>query len=100
MIQDKCKPLLKQFQFPNSAFIEPAGLSGGIVLLWKNGFQCYILDASLNTFNTLIQADPSMPEFLLTCMYGYSRYDNMIRKRSSRTSYTRLVIKTVFPRLC
>ncbi|XP_026416709.1 uncharacterized protein LOC113312172 [Papaver somniferum] len=70
----KCAPLPKQFHYPNNAHIEPQGLSGGLVLLWKHGFSYNIIDTSHNMINVVVQADLSKPECLLTCMYGYSNY--------------------------
>ncbi|XP_026428692.1 uncharacterized protein LOC113324596 [Papaver somniferum] len=67
--QDKSKPVISHYQYPNQAFIEPVGLSGGLVILWKNGFTCELL-----MFNLVVQHEPSKPEFLLSCVYGYPSF--------------------------
>ncbi|XP_026455509.1 uncharacterized protein LOC113356558 [Papaver somniferum] len=55
----KCQPLLKQYQYPNWRYIEPEGLSGGLVLLWKNGFLCEIIYNHYDMFNAIVQSDPN-----------------------------------------
>ncbi|XP_026396908.1 uncharacterized protein LOC113291607 [Papaver somniferum] len=73
--KDKSRPLISHFQYPNQAFIELIGLSGGLLILWKDGFTCELHDSTYNMFNLIVQHDPSRPEYLLTCMYGYPDFD-------------------------
>ncbi|XP_026417072.1 uncharacterized protein LOC113312539 [Papaver somniferum] len=66
--------LLAPFKFPNMRFLQPIGLSGGLALLWKNGFICDVLSCEDNMIHVAVQCDPSQPELLLSCMYGYCDY--------------------------
>ncbi|XP_026383665.1 uncharacterized protein LOC113279176 [Papaver somniferum] len=83
----KCQPFLKQYQYPNWDYIEPEGMSGGLVILWKNGFTCDIVDTHLNMFSAIVQSDPSKPEFLLTCIYCFSNYT----KKKDQWSYIKQI---------
>ncbi|XP_026458780.1 uncharacterized protein LOC113359344 [Papaver somniferum] len=66
--------LLAPLKFPNMKFLQPIGLSGGLALLWKNGFICNVVSCKDNIIHAAVQRDPSQPELLLSCMYGYCDY--------------------------
>lgn len=61
---------LRRFKYPNSWIFPSAGLSGGIALLWKTGFQLEIVQNTNKMINTIISSDPSKPEFLAVFLYG------------------------------
>ncbi|XP_026384967.1 uncharacterized protein LOC113280571 [Papaver somniferum] len=67
---DRAQILCQRFSYPNTWFVSSVGLSGGLILLWKNGFPCYIVSSADNMIHVLIQSNPSKEEWLLTCMYG------------------------------
>lgn len=67
------RSLVTPYQFPNVRYISSVGLSGGLTIMWKNGFSCEVLGSNNNMFHLLIQDDPSQPEWLLSCMYGYGK---------------------------
>ncbi|XP_026417288.1 uncharacterized protein LOC113312767 [Papaver somniferum] len=68
------KTLLAPLRYPNMKFLQPVGLSGGITLLWKNGFICDVVSCENNMIHVAVQCDPSQLELLLSCMYGYCDY--------------------------
>ncbi|XP_026436557.1 uncharacterized protein LOC113334539 [Papaver somniferum] len=55
-------------------FLQPVGLSRGLALLWKNGFIYDVVSCENNMIHAAFQCDPSQPELLLSCMYGYCDY--------------------------
>ncbi|XP_026398400.1 uncharacterized protein LOC113294209 [Papaver somniferum] len=74
LYDDKMKSLLAPFRYPNINYLQPLGLSGGFVLMWNNGFVCDIVSCENNMIRAAFQSDPSQPEWLLSCMYGYCNY--------------------------
>ncbi|XP_026443030.1 uncharacterized protein LOC113342847 [Papaver somniferum] len=67
---DKTLRLSKSLNFPNSAFEPSIGLSGGLLILWKDGFGLEIVHSSKNMIHCLVKNDPSKPEWILSLVYG------------------------------
>ncbi|XP_026384009.1 uncharacterized protein LOC113279533 [Papaver somniferum] len=61
-------------RFLNAKYLQPVRLFGGLVLMWKDGFVCDVVSCENNMIHAAIQSDPSQPEWLLSCMYGYCDY--------------------------
>ncbi|XP_026419793.1 uncharacterized protein LOC113315751 [Papaver somniferum] len=53
-------------------FIDPVGRSGGLVLLWKTGFTCDLMEVGDNIFHVVVQFDPTKPKFLLNASKAWS----------------------------
>ncbi|XP_026396607.1 uncharacterized protein LOC113291271 [Papaver somniferum] len=64
--ETKMKPLVAPYHFTNMRYLSSIGLSGGLVIMWKNGFFCEVLSCESNMIHLLIQDDPSQPEWLLS----------------------------------
>ncbi|XP_026458705.1 uncharacterized protein LOC113359254 [Papaver somniferum] len=68
------RTLLAPFRYPNIIYLQPVGRSGGLVLMWKNGFVCDIVGSDDNMFRAIVQSNPNEQEWLFSCMYGYCDY--------------------------
>ncbi|XP_026410320.1 uncharacterized protein LOC113305515 [Papaver somniferum] len=67
---DKIIKLSKNLDFPNITYEKSIGLSGGLLLLWKDGFDFEIVFSSINMFHCLVKTESSKPKWLLSCIYG------------------------------
>lgn len=60
----------------NHASIDKIGLAGGLLLMWKDGINCEIQEASNNMIHVVTKIHPDKPEVLITFMYGSTYLDN------------------------
>ncbi|XP_026378698.1 uncharacterized protein LOC113273150 [Papaver somniferum] len=60
----------KSLKFTNYDCIDIIGLVDGLLLLWKEGFQCSVHDKSNNIINVLASLHPANKNVLISFMYG------------------------------
>ncbi|XP_026379630.1 uncharacterized protein LOC113274464 [Papaver somniferum] len=70
----RAKVLMQSYCYPNLFFVSSIGLSGGLVLMWKDGFPCDLVSSNNNMIHLLVTSDASKQEWLLSCVYGSSHY--------------------------
>lgn len=61
---------LRHTNYPNYWCVTSQGLSGGIALAWKYGFQFHIMHYTRHIVHILVRSGPRNLEWLLTCMYA------------------------------
>ncbi|XP_026459195.1 uncharacterized protein LOC113359837 [Papaver somniferum] len=64
-----------RIQPPARLFSDRIGLAGGLLLLWKEGFQCSVQDKSNNIINVLSSLHPAKQDVLISFMYGSTYSD-------------------------
>lgn len=62
--------ILKEFGYPNSWVQSSIGLSGGLAVLWKDGFHIEIIQEEVKLISFLLKTDTSVGFWILSCMYG------------------------------
>ncbi|XP_026451666.1 uncharacterized protein LOC113351991 [Papaver somniferum] len=73
----------KSFAYPNYWIRSSVGLSGGLCVLWKDGFHIEIIQEERNLVSFLLQTDASVGKWMLTCIYGaIYDHDNSIQRSS------------------
>ncbi|XP_026446539.1 uncharacterized protein LOC113347131 [Papaver somniferum] len=68
--ESRARVLTQQFCYPNLFFMSSVGLSGGLDLMWKDGFLCEISCSNDNMIHVLLTSNASKQEWLLSCVYG------------------------------
>ncbi|XP_026448625.1 DNA-(apurinic or apyrimidinic site) lyase-like [Papaver somniferum] len=80
LVETKCaeskEKVITQFlQYPNSHFVSSIGMSGGLAVLWKDGFPCDIICSKDNMVHIIITTDASKQECLLSYVYGSTQWE-------------------------
>ncbi|XP_026435794.1 uncharacterized protein LOC113333583 [Papaver somniferum] len=65
----------KSLNFTNYDCIDREGLAGGLLLLWKEGFQCSVHEKSNNIINVLSSLHPAKQNVLISFMHGSTYSD-------------------------
>lgn len=89
---------MRRFNYPNNWVSPSVGLSGGMDLMWKSGFNFEIVQNTDKMVNTIISFNPSKPEFICTFLYGSTYYKekmqqwNYIKEIGNRTDHPWVII--------
>lgn len=68
--------VLQRVDFYNVVECPPSGLWGGLVFAWRAGFDFDVVSVSPHIFNLVVFSDPVRSPWILTLVYGPTRWQD------------------------